>query len=46
MAADHHSIDERTNLTSSNKFELLLFRLGAASGDDGDPHELYGINVF
>jgi len=46
MAADHHSIDERTNLTSSNKFELLLFRLGAASGDEGDPHELYGINVF
>jgi len=37
-------IDERTNLTSSNKFELLLFRLGV------DPHgvrsELFGINVF
>ncbi|MBN9356120.1 chemotaxis protein [Herbaspirillum huttiense] len=37
-------IDERTNLTASNKFELLLFRLGA------DPHgersELFGINVF
>lgn len=45
MAADHHSIDERTNLTSSNKFELLLFRLGAAPGND-DSHELYGINVF
>lgn len=45
MAADHHSIDERTNLTSSNKFELLLFRLGCAPGND-DSHELYGINVF
>lgn len=37
-------IDERTNLTASNKFELLLFRLGE------DPHgvrsELFGINVF
>lgn len=37
-------IDERTNLTNSNKFELLLFHLGF------DPHgmraELFGINVF
>ncbi|CAN7610107.1 chemotaxis protein [Trinickia sp. LjRoot230] len=46
MAADHHSIDERTNLTSSNKFELLLFRLGSAANDGDDSHELYGINVF
>jgi two-component system chemotaxis response regulator CheV len=38
-------IDERTNLTSSNKFELLLFRLGA-SGRADDVGELYGINVF
>jgi two-component system, chemotaxis family, chemotaxis protein CheV len=45
MAADQYSIDERTNLTSSNKFELLLFRLGAAPGNE-DSHELYGINVF
>jgi two-component system chemotaxis response regulator CheV len=45
MAADHHSIDERSSLTSTNKFELLLFRLGAARGED-DAHELYGINVF
>ncbi|MBI1891553.1 MAG: chemotaxis protein CheV [Burkholderiales bacterium] len=37
-------VDERTNLTSSNKFELLLFRLG---GDgQSDSTELYGINVF
>lgn len=44
MDAFQKEIDERTNLTSSNKFELLLFRLGT------DPHgvrsELFGINVF
>ena len=28
-----HEIDERTNLTSNNKFELLLFRLGEAPGN-------------
>ena len=39
-----HEIDERTNLTTSNKFELLLFRLGEASGDG--QRELFGINVF
>lgn len=37
-------IDERTNLTSSNKFELLLFRLGNAPGEEQS--ELFGINVF
>jgi len=37
-------IDERSNLTSLNKLELLLFRLG---GDGSGNHsELYGINVF
>jgi len=37
-------IDERSNLTNSNKMELLLFRLG---GDANGQHtELYGINVF
>jgi two-component system, chemotaxis family, chemotaxis protein CheV len=37
-------IDERSRLTSSNQFELLLFRLG---GDRAGEHfELYGINVF
>ena len=44
MDAFQQEIDERTNLTSSNKFELLLFRLGM------DPYgvrsELFGINVF
>jgi two-component system chemotaxis response regulator CheV len=37
-------IDERINLTLSNRFELLLFRLG--SSPDEDQSELYGINVF
>lgn len=37
-------IEERTNLTSANKFELLLFRLGAAP--DKGHSELFGINVF
>ncbi|MCE7913594.1 MAG: chemotaxis signal transduction protein CheV [Nitrosomonas sp. PRO4] len=39
-----HEIDERTNLTASNKFELLLFRLGDARGTGH--RELFGINVF
>ena len=37
-------IDERTNLTGSNKFELLLFRLGTDSAQGQS--ELFGINVF
>jgi two-component system chemotaxis response regulator CheV len=37
-------VDERTNLVASNKFELLLFRLGGDA--NGDHNELYGINVF
>lgn len=37
-------VDERTNLAGSNKFELLLFRLGAAPG--AERSELFGINVF
>ncbi|MDP2028139.1 MAG: chemotaxis protein [Thiobacillus sp.] len=44
MQTIQQEIDERTNLTSSNKLELLLFRLGS------DPQlnrtELFGINVF
>jgi two-component system chemotaxis response regulator CheV len=39
-------VDERTNLTSSNKFELLLFRLGSSPDDEQHQSELYGINVF
>jgi two-component system chemotaxis response regulator CheV len=44
MDAFQKEIDERTNLTASNKFELLLFRLGNSGGDA--PGELFGINVF
>ncbi len=39
-----HEIDERTNLTATNKFELLLFRLGEAPNTN--QRELFGINVF
>ncbi len=38
-------IEERTNLTSSNRFELLLFRLGV-SQEEEEKSELFGINVF
>lgn len=44
MSNVQHEIDERTNLTNSNKFELLLFRLGADSALGQS--ELFGINVF
>lgn|SRR5512143_500253 len=44
MQTIQQEIDERTNLTSSNKLELLLFRLGADG--DLDQSELFGINVF
>ena len=35
---------ERSNLTATNQFELLLFRLGEAPGSQR--RELFGINVF
>ncbi|WP_377704508.1 chemotaxis protein [Pseudoduganella sp. UC29_71] len=44
MNSVQQEIDERSNLTNSNKFELLLFRLGADA--NGEHSELYGINVF
>jgi two-component system chemotaxis response regulator CheV len=44
MKSVQQEIDERSNLTNSNKFELLLFRLGADA--NGEHSELYGINVF
>ncbi|MFT4241035.1 MAG: chemotaxis protein [Acidovorax sp.] len=44
MKAMQQDIDERTNLTSTNKFELLLFRLGTDSALGKS--ELFGINVF
>ena len=44
MKSVQQEVDERSNLTGTNKFELLLFRLG---GDDSGEHsELFGINVF
>jgi two-component system chemotaxis response regulator CheV len=44
MSSIQQEIDERTNLTASNKFELLLFRLGVAKQTGHS--ELFGINVF
>lgn len=44
MDSFQKDIDERANLALSNKFELLLFRLG--KGQNADKSELYGINVF
>ena len=44
MQTIQQEIDERTNLTSSNKLELLLFRLG--HDPQLDRTELFGINVF
>ena len=37
-------IDDRANLTLSNRFELLLFRLGTSMNENKS--ELFGINVF
>ncbi|QEA13568.1 chemotaxis protein [Comamonas flocculans] len=44
MAKPQSEVDERTNLAGSNKFEMLMFRLGKdkALGQS----ELFGINVF
>ena len=39
-----HDVNERTQLTSNNQFELMLFRLGQAPGSER--RELFGINVF
>lgn len=44
MHTTQREIDERTNLTSLNQFELLLFKLGKNSTKD--TAELFGINVF
>lgn len=44
MDSFQKDIDERANLALSNKFELLLFRLGV--GQHAEKSELYGINVF
>ena len=44
MNTVENEINERATLTSSNKFELMLFRLGKCGG--AGRSELYGINVF
>jgi two-component system chemotaxis response regulator CheV len=44
MKSVQQEVDERSNLTGTNKFELLLFRLGG--DENGDSNELFGINVF
>ncbi|MES2365394.1 MAG: chemotaxis protein [Pseudomonadota bacterium] len=44
MSSVQQEIDERANLTGSNKFELLLFKLGNSASSDRS--ELFGINVF
>lgn len=44
MKAVQQDISERTNPTSTNKFELLLFRLGL--DNSLGKSELFGINVF
>lgn len=44
MKSVQQEIDERTSLTGSNKFELLLFTLGPSA--NSDRAELFGINVF
>ena len=44
MNTVENEINERAALTSSNKFELMLFRLGKCRG--AGRSELYGINVF
>lgn len=44
MSKEMREIDERTNLTGTSQFELLLFRLGESPGTTR--HELFGINVF
>lgn len=44
MDSFQKDIDDRANLTLSNRFELLLFRLGTSQ--HAQKSELYGINVF
>jgi len=44
MQAEQLEIDQRTNLTSNNMFEMLLFRLGENTVHPRN--ELFGMNVF
>ncbi|OIQ83070.1 chemotaxis protein CheV [mine drainage metagenome] len=43
MSSVLQEVDERSHLAGTNKFELLLFRLG---GEPGGRREIFGINVF
>ena len=43
MSTVLQEVDERSHLAGTNKFELLLFRLG---GEPGGRREIFGINVF
>lgn len=44
MSPSPHAVDDRAILTGTNRFELLLFRLGADS--ETGQSELFGINVL
>jgi two-component system chemotaxis response regulator CheV len=44
MKSVQQEVDERSHLAGTNKFELLLFRLG--QDERGQRSELFGINVF
>jgi two-component system chemotaxis response regulator CheV len=44
MISTQQDVNERSNLTSNNMFELLLFRLGDSAGSAQS--EVFGINVF
>ncbi len=44
MKPINHDIDERARMAGSNKFELLLFRLG--NSPNTGRREFFGINVF
>jgi two-component system chemotaxis response regulator CheV len=44
MTNSHQDIEARAKLAGSNKFEMLLFRIGESR--DSGQRELFGINVF
>lgn len=44
MGPSQNTMDDSANLTGTNRFELLLFRLGA--NQESGQSELYGINVL
>ncbi|WP_323017336.1 chemotaxis protein [Castellaniella sp.] len=44
MGPSQNIVDDRASLTGTNRFELLLFRLGANT--ESGQSELYGINVL